>query len=599
MRIEPTSELAGTYVWFAQYCLNEIGGYGVKALSDGQVTVICKFTPDKATLIATKAGNFLCHPRSGKLNALPYFDNQLTEFFLTGVAGGGWRASNVEIENRYVYPLQDDDHGTFIIKVQDKSVSASRTNAENYGNNWWWDGKKDGAILSWHGAPNITFPVDHIFNIPGLSQIETIIGETPYYTCFDKYVYRGGSVIATAPEGSLVAGAFYKDAALYSVCVIRREIGIWLQLQKQKGKGWLQIGPDVQVSALSIAAFPRRDGSAFVYQTTVYNTDKMEVLQVIQPLVSGTRTVKGRGGYDEGYYQYEASQNLWAGMQENTVVTSRVTTQAKFDYKNANGSATTQKNVPIYRGEPASTVSVVLDSGPACVLPGTLVNFKIVANGVYCSVEWSGVDCVSGGSASKIVETCNSDFSVTATLQPQGISGTYSRTTVLLDLTLSGPQDSGDINNPGLTGVETYTATNAVGNVIWSGSNCTVDQSGHADFSGRCGTATITVTDDCGRTASLDVAVGAGMWMQDFSFVFQGTPGPCGNGFSRTILSGGHAYNGCYATYNQPNVCPICINDVGISAPVDPAVCALGFPNDVCQKWDNVQGKFDWGCATP
>ena len=54
MDIRPTSKAAEAYVWFGQDCLRRAqrtGHGGAKAIRDGRLLVICKYTLHHATLI--------------------------------------------------------------------------------------------------------------------------------------------------------------------------------------------------------------------------------------------------------------------------------------------------------------------------------------------------------------------------------------------------------------------------------------------------------------------------------------------------------------------------------------------------------------------
>ena len=78
MDIRPTSDAAVDYVWFGRTCLEQArrsGRPGAKAIRDGRLLVICKYTLHHATLITLSQGDFTMHPRSGLMRSYPVTDD--------------------------------------------------------------------------------------------------------------------------------------------------------------------------------------------------------------------------------------------------------------------------------------------------------------------------------------------------------------------------------------------------------------------------------------------------------------------------------------------------------------------------------------------
>ena len=166
MDIRPTSEAAEAYIWFGRDCLrraHRTGHGGVKALRDGLLLVICKYTIHHADLIVIQRGDFLMYPRSGSLRAYSVGDDITT----TGVNGGGYVKAGTQfaqLSARHPYPLVDDDHGTFLITIdgEELEVEWAAPGEENYGNLWWSGTGDDPPVLSWKGPPSEVWPSHHI-----------------------------------------------------------------------------------------------------------------------------------------------------------------------------------------------------------------------------------------------------------------------------------------------------------------------------------------------------------------------------------------------------------------------------------------------------
>lgn len=463
-------------------------------------------------------GNFLTHPRTGKLRLQPYFDNEMNEYYLTGIDGGGWRKDLSELANIYTYPLQDGDKGTWVATVFGTEIEW--TDDENYGNCYWIG--EDGATLSWKGPPN-GFPIGGIYQIPGLTQS---LGDGLSNTCFGVHIYEDGAYLCHGPQWfadnelkTLVVGAMYIDGRLFCQAVTNKTPGIFLQLwtTQDTGTTWTLV-QEVTSTWPRTTAQISKDGKKFVYDSVLYTiADDLKSFAsttTIPAVAAGTRVVVGRGGYGSPY-TYAGQLNLWPGMDVSEGLKNSVlSVDAKFKYETAGSGGYQKSEQPVYRGNPATQVAVSQY--------GTFANseiwFSATANGTYCTLDWSGVDRVENGFGVKRTTQCNSDFTVTATANPQGVSGLYVRTAQVLDMVVSG--DQGQVN-PVQTGnmpyrpvtASQYYVSNAIGDVTWYTTKGTITSNGYATFSGT-DYALVYAVDSCGRESNrLEVAIGRGTWV--------------------------------------------------------------------------------------
>ncbi len=560
MDIRPTSEQALEYIWFGRQCLDlarRSGRTGAKAFQDGRLLVICKYTLHHATLITLSQGDFTMHPRSGPLRSYPVTD----DITIPGINGGGYIQSGnafAEMSSRLPYPLVDNDHGTFIINIdgEDLEVEWAEAGDENYGNLWWFGTGDDPPVLSWKGPPSVQFGLPASAAISGLTQ--TISGVSTPFNCF---IYQDGARLCRGPQpipdnklATLIVGACYatdEDAKqwLIAVCITKRDSRYFLQVWRSEDRGaeWELVEEFLSVRASS-PAFIHRSGKVFIYAGVRYIISE-NLKYVLRPneqmpaSEKGIRTITGRGGYGSTYEFSDGVGYCWPAIDPNgELVFSEYTESASFT---GTGNGDTQNQVvqvPVYRGNPATDVTIMAGYNGGFV-------FDAVFKGSYCSVQWSGVDRYKGTRAWKAApKGCNTSFTVSVTLMPQGVSATYTHDTAALGaMVISGPTDrvaSGQ-----------YTVANAVGAVTWTNSKGTISSSGAAIFSG-CGTATITATDACGRTATISVSLPTGVWR----LVESWRPGiatynwftyPAGGNASK----GGSYVSGGYETYsNQTNV---------------------------------------------
>lgn len=437
MRIEPTSERCLDYLWFGQHCL-DLQSTGNKALSDGRTIVICKYTPEKATLIVIEGGNFFIHPRSGKVQTLV----DLGDTFLQGVNHGGYQqnadGSFTPLARQYnqaegkdisysAYPLIDDDHGTFIVNVED--VEADWTEDENYGNCWWIG--EDGVALSWKGTPNRLIPIPTNYLIPGIT---TATGFN-VSTCFSGNIYSNGAVLCTAPRigdnsDVFVAGACYIDGYLICISHQHSDQGDWIYVHKSSDSGttWELIGDQKAGQQLITPAFISADGKTFSLNNVLFNiSDDLKTLSVVSTVVGSStgskQLIEGQG------YRYSGSiTGLWPGMSTaSALVSSSATLTASLLSSGDTNATTNSFNIPIVRPNAAKQVSIIetgLNAAGACTGAAYTLGFT-TDGGSYCSAEWSGDVTMRGGIPVLCVDGCSATGTVT--LQPNGVSASYTK----------------------------------------------------------------------------------------------------------------------------------------------------------------------------
>lgn len=521
--------------------------------------------------------DFATHPRSGAAYKLDITD----DISIPAVRSGGYckiGKTFYAITSYVAYPAVDNDHGTFVLKKKKDTLSAvwAAPTGENYGNCWWENA--EGRVLSWKGNPSQQFPIGSAYVIPGLTT-KTHDGNT----VFGHYIYSGGAILCQGPvefvnepELTLVVGAcFAKDTDkklwLVAITVTPKQGVPTLQVWRtdDTGKTWQVLG-EFKTLRAAVTAFVHKSGLKFVYGGKLYRLDeavyRVTEMAAIPVSYDGTRTIHGAGGYGSSYEFAGGVGHCWPSISSNgELVFSTYTESASFT---GTGNSDTQNQVvqvPVYRGNPATEV---------IVRPGYDNGFVFDAepNGKYCSVQWSGVDRYKGTRAWKAApKGCNTDFSVSVTLLPQGVVGTYTHNSEQSDMTISGPTtayvgaqystshaiapvtwyiSSGTIDetgkitelgcNPTITATDfcgrtasitstgspitisgstdaavgtQYTASNFVGPLTWSIGSGAINSATGVITSVGCGSATITVTDSCGNTATKDVKFPSGIWV--------------------------------------------------------------------------------------
>lgn len=526
-KIEFTSQECEDYVWFAKQCLHYARmtkKSSVSAISNGDVVVICKYTPVKAILIVDSV-NFYCHPKSAdNLTSVKYYDTDFNEYSLITIDQGGWLKQTdgtwYPIDARLAYSLVDEDAGTFGLRSNETEPSAkySGTKTQNYGNLYWYNSELNFGVLSWKGPPSIQFPLDPTYSIPGLTQ-----NDGNSNTVYGANIYKSGSVLCQSPAGidstaNLIVGACYVAGKLVAIIHARLASGYQLQVHTSadSGKSWAQIFAKSITGAATTPAFIAPGGKAFVYRNTQYlisdAVDGVGETGSISDAATGTRTISGgQGGYNSNY-QYSGTRPCFVSMDSaGNMVQSAITVDAKFEESGDSSNPSKMVNVPLYTGHPATEVTIVFDRDvvQATCEPNAGYNAGFLAsvNGAYCSATWSGVTCFKGLQAVKKLDTCNQGgYTVTCTVQPQGVSGSLTMPTINPStLYIAGPIDAG-------VGAHYSVVGTMRGSVTWSISAGSINQAGNIE-SVDCGSATVTATDQCGNSASKSVRFPTGKWV--------------------------------------------------------------------------------------
>ena len=518
MDIRPTSDAAVDYVWFGRNCLEQArrsGFGGAKAIQDGRLLVICKYTLHHATLITLSQGDFTMHPRSGLMRSYPVTD----DITIPGINGGGWAQSGEgfsELAARSPYPLVDNDHGTFVISIdgEDLEVEWADSASENYGNLWWSGTGDEPSVLSWRGPPSIQFPIGAEYTIPGLT-MEVPSGNS-VFGCFiysdGARLCHGPSWYPDEPERTLIVGACYatdeaKKRWLVAVTVTHKGSAHVLQVWRSEatGKIWQLLNEFPSLRA-AVTAFISQDGRRFVYGGQLYQIDAAVSSVVagakIPTSTTGTRTIHGAGGYGSTYH-YEGVRHIWPALSKETdgLAYTTIKEEAVFDGTGSGDMTPATVAIPVYRGNPATSVALFVNYEN-----GRYV-FTAEAVGNFCSAAWTGVDSSNGLTAWKAPADCNNDISVSVTLNPQGVTALYEHSKQYGAITIFGDNSAG-------VGSQ-YTASNTISPIAWTISSGSIDSATGVVTEVGCGTATITVTDKCGRTGSLDVRFPSGMWVSD------------------------------------------------------------------------------------
>lgn len=530
--IKLTSDKCVDYIWFGDKCLKKARAYNLtanEAIQDGRTLVICKYNPREAIIIVIPSGDFIMHPRSGSLRKFSFYDSGMNSYTLTGVSRGGYTkvdGNYEELSAIDAYTLVDNDRGSFVVTIDDTDLEVDWADVEdNYGNVYWIGEGDTPPVLSWHGPPSIQFPLDKTYTIPGLTS-----SVSSSNTTFGVWIYQTGVRLCHGPQIdpddemlSLVVGASIAYDAdgieyLVAICISNKSNIKYLQIYKSidTGTTWELIQEFVNRDC-GTPAFISSNGRIFVYDKIKYliapdikSVSKSEELSFADVF---TRTVVGAGGYGSDYF-YSGKQYLYPALDAtDSLKYATAITTAKFEHIGNGDTVYHSAVTPVYRGNPATSVSISIDNlaSKPCEVSGDgyILTFVAEANGNYCQAVWSGVHCYKDMTAVLKVGDCNSDFSVTVTLQPQGVSATLTRTQVDAGITIVG-DDAIAVGN-------LYQANNAIGAVTWSISKGAIhpDTGVITSIEGAsCGEAVVTATDSCTRTGTKSVRCPDGVWVE-------------------------------------------------------------------------------------
>lgn len=482
------------------------------------------FVPENSVVLEEnkKVVGFIMHPKSGNVRKRLIQDGDEDYFLLTSVASEGFKKDGTWVklgDYASVYSFSDIDKTAFTVTPKNLAIEYSQID-NKYGNLYWTDGIH---TVSWRGNPSVQFPIPGKLAIPDIS---TFVNGR--YTVFSNKIYAKGRVIAEFEAACLVAAAFLKkcDDKMYLFAVINKLVnGIyWMQLVKTANvaEGWEVVYEENTGSVLTLTAAVSKDCKKLMYNDVVYtiNDNCTQVLKDAYQLsdtINGFCNVVGTGGYSSSY-EYVDKGVCWPCLDaDGNFAFSAFDVNAKFGYSGSSSNIAEPpvRKVPAYRGSPAESVSVYFD--PNAPLPCDInadgkyaAVFVATVNGSYCSVTWNGVDCFNGLSAVKLLDSCDTSVTVSCTANPQGVIGTYERATTLPALVVGGPDSMG-------LGTQ-FTVANAVDEVYWSVSAGAIDHITGIITSmegASCGTATVSVVDKCGRTASKVVRLPSGVWISN------------------------------------------------------------------------------------
>ena len=289
MDIKPTSDKAAEYVWFAQRCL-DLKQHGTRAIQDGSVLVICKYTPKDATLIAMPSTGFAVHPR--------------TDLYPNGIN----TKTKVPIGSADTYPLRDQDKGTMIIELSPLSAEKNPDN-DNYGNIYW--AATDESVYSWRCSPGIDLPIkvtDIITGSTFADDPETLTTDS-LNTPFGPWVYQAGEVLYTFEQyGSTATKVLgvgeYKGTLLAIINVDYKGLknpngdtgDFYEQVMKLVGEKWEMVAYRISARAKTPTRF-NSDGNITTSEEGSWSIDKdlNAVFTPYKPVESGKLTADPSG----------------------------------------------------------------------------------------------------------------------------------------------------------------------------------------------------------------------------------------------------------------------------------------------------------------
>lgn len=112
-----------------------------------------------------------------------------------------------------MFPLYDDDKGTMVLEDSDGS-QVGVPDRDNYGVHAW---SSEDETVSWRGWPSITLGLDREVAVEGVTQLDVQTAYNTYYTPLSSYIYSGGEKIATPGK---VRGAGISDLGFVIVTTV-------------------------------------------------------------------------------------------------------------------------------------------------------------------------------------------------------------------------------------------------------------------------------------------------------------------------------------------------------------------------------------------
>lgn len=148
-------------------------------------------------LVVTPLMGFAVHPRSSE-----YLNGVNTE-------------TNDPIPTPYpMFPHYDDDNGTKLLSFNENSWVVEIPDSDNYGLHAWLS---EDETISWRGWPSITLGTSRETAIEGITQLDVQTAYNTYYTPLSSYIYSEGEKI---PAPGKVRGAGISDLGLVIVATV-------------------------------------------------------------------------------------------------------------------------------------------------------------------------------------------------------------------------------------------------------------------------------------------------------------------------------------------------------------------------------------------
>ncbi len=454
--------------------------------------------------------NIIFHPRNGIIEKVLTL---LTEIIVDGASTvstvfmfgvqGGWENGNVLLEDKYAFPLIDEDNASFIANSTDDGHFAGEDG--KYGNIFWIGAS--GSALSWHGPPSRHFALPSRDSIPGLSKLEYFLdGINPVvnYTAFDNKLYRQGKVVAVSPNYTWVGA----DAATaFESCIV-----LGAGINKTDGMIY------------GVFFSNRRGAPTYVVvmsdNHTIYTDDLSvaheyssqtgaSIRQQYMPAKSGLYIclfVYDGNGVDGWTLisEHAASRNglVWFANEDCTEFIC-----SNGDVLNLNGNLShpTQTNVRI-------NVSVPRENG-INVGARSSFNMSYSANLLY---EFMQNNKINASIVASFTAQSNQVSHDTTYASFSGNTVVYAPGEEPSPITVIYGPDY--IDHEGTYGFSVLGQGD--GDITWSGGGISAGGILTVDSIHRCGAITITATDSCGSQASKSVRLPDGIWILESEEVF-------------------------------------------------------------------------------
>lgn len=425
--------------------------------------IIIEIMPNYIRIFVYATTGIITHPRSGTIEYLPYQEGAYNPVVGTvwttktrlGIKGG-WTDGETPLTTDYIYPLVDEDDASFLLDKDGDTFSGEFLgDLGNYGNLHWIG--TDNTIVSWKGTPTRHFQLSELINIPGFSThhknfVGAITGEQPRYSAFGPNIYIEGEII----EGP--KGALHPDYLLEQHSVV--------------------LGAAISEGILYCVAAGSKADTAKTY------------LQLWKQ--SGDWTLL----YEIEKYGDDVVNLPWFADSAGTSFTC------------VNGATISA----------AGFVDRVAGTGTAALTVADYYPQSFSFNGSYPLFHEPGVQAVvsfsAGGSSTRINgDILTKDFAEDGPIWQLGTDP---------EVELSGPSvltGTGSYPNIVTTAGQTFTASGGTAPFSWSagfvftvsGDTSSISTSGGDKV---CGSVTVTVTDACGKIATLTVRAPNGQWVQ-------------------------------------------------------------------------------------